>query len=221
MDMKIVLDFLGELKNNNNKGWFDENRGMYQKAKGVFEDLVNILILELKKVDGEVDITGPKECVFRIFRDVRFSKNKSPYKTNFGAYMKKGGRNSPYAGYYLHVEPGDSFIAGGIYMPDPPVLKAVRERISETPEEINRILDSAGFIKFSDGLYDDKLKSAPRGFDKDHPHIELLKYKHYISSIAVKDDFWLSGNLINKVTDIFRSQYPLVKFVNDTVKSVT
>jgi len=218
MDLKIVLDFLGELKNNNNKGWFDKNRDVYKEAKMEFEDFINILILEIKKIDKEIDITLPKECVFRIFRDVRFSKNKSPYKTNFGAYIKRGGRKSIYPGYYIHIEPGDSFIAGGIYMPEPAVLKAVRERVFDHTDEFKKILNSAEFKKRFDGMYDEKLKNAPRGFPKDFPDVELLKYKHYIVSEPVKDKFWLSPDVIKNTKEIFKAQYTFNQFINKAIK---
>ncbi len=218
MNMEVVLNFLEALKNNNNKEWFDKNREVYKKAKTVFDSFVNILILEAKKVDKSIDITEPKESVFRIFRDVRFSKNKSPYKTNFGAYIKRGGRKSIYPGYYIHIEPGDSFIAGGIYMPEPGVLKAVRERIFEYTDEFKAILNSAEFKKHFDGMYDEKLKNSPRGFPKDFPDVELLKYKHYIVSEPVKDKFWLSPNVIKNIKGIFKAQYPFNQFINKAIK---
>ena len=218
MDLKIVMDFLGGLKINNNKEWFDKNRDQYKKSKSEFEELVNILILEAKSVDKSIDINEPKESVFRIFRDVRFSKNKSPYKTNFGAYIKRGGRKSIYPGYYVHIEPGDSFIAGGIYMPEPAVLKAVRERVFEHTDEFKKILNSSEFKKHFDGMYNEKLKNGPRGFPKDFPDIELLKYKHYIVSEPVKDNFWLSADVIKNIKGIFKAQYPFNQFINKAIK---
>ena len=218
MDMKGVLDFLSGLKNNNNKEWFDKNRAVYNEAKDFFEKFVNILILELKKIDKSIDITDAKECVFRIFRDVRFSKNKSPYKSNFGAYIKKGGRKSIYPGYYIHIEPADSFIAGGIYMPEPSVLKAVRERIVSKTDEFKAIFNSDQFKKNFSGLYDEKLKTAPRGFPKDFPDVDLLKYKHYIVSKPVDDEFWFSVDVIRNINTIFRAQFPLNQFLNAAMK---
>ena len=220
MDLKIVSNFLKELKNNNNKEWFDKNRDVYKKAKMEFEDLINVLIFEVKKIDKEIDVTSAKECMFRIFRDVRFSKNKSPYKTNFGAYIKRGGRKSLYPGYYVHIEPGDSFVAGGIYAPEPAVLKAVRQSVFERTDEFKKILNSTDFRKYSKELYDVKLKMAPRGFPKDFSDVELLKYKHYIVSAPVSDKFWLSPNVITDIKDIFKAQYPLNQFINKAIKEI-
>jgi len=218
MDLSIVVDFLKELKKNNNKEWFDRNRNLYKKSKDLFENFVHILILEAKKVDPSIDVTSAAECVFRIFRDVRFSKNKSPYKTNFGAYIKRGGRKSPYPGFYIHIEPGESFIAGGIYMPEPAVLKGIRERILRRTDEFKKILNSTEFKKHFKGLYDEKLKTAPRGFPKDFPDVELLKYKHYVVSEPVEDKFWIQEDLIDNIRDIFQAQFPLNSFLNKAIE---
>ena len=127
--MKDILQFLADLKENNHREWFDANRQRYQKVKVQFEKFVTGLTGELALIDTSIGLLDAKNCVFRIFRDVRFSKDKQPYKTNFGAFIANGGRKSPRAGYYIHIEPGESMAGGGIYMPEAEVLKKVRNEI--------------------------------------------------------------------------------------------
>ena len=136
---KNILLFLNELKNNNNRDWFHANKPKYNEAKVEFENYINNLIPEIGKFDNEIKHLEAKECIFRIFRDVRFSKDKSPYKPNFGAYIVKGGKKSGNAGYYLHIEPENSFLGGGIYMPPSNILKAIRIEIYENIDEFKSI----------------------------------------------------------------------------------
>ena len=130
--MKTILNFLTELKANNNRDWFNENRNQYVKAKSDFEDLINRIIPAIHHFDPDIGSISAKQCVFRIFRDVRFSKDKSPYKTNMGGFIARGGRKGGFAGYYLHLDPEQSFIAGGMHMPFPEELKKVRQEIKNT-----------------------------------------------------------------------------------------
>ncbi|MBK8413382.1 MAG: DUF2461 domain-containing protein [Bacteroidetes bacterium] len=129
MITKRTLDFLKALKKNNNREWFDVNRSKYEEAKADFEKFVETLLPLLSKENSKLKDLKVKDCVFRIYRDVRFSKNKDPYKTNFGAYFVEGGKKSSKAGYYIQIEPGNSFLAGGCWMPEAPVLKAIRQEI--------------------------------------------------------------------------------------------
>ena len=127
--MKNVIPFLEELSKNNSREWFHDNKGRYSVARKEFESFVAALIPRLAELDSELTGLDHKQCIFRIHRDVRFSPDKSPYKTNMGAAMGRGGRKSPYASYYIHIEPGNSFAGGGIWMPQPAALKAMREEI--------------------------------------------------------------------------------------------
>jgi len=220
MDFKSIQEFLIELKFNNNRPWFKENEKRYKAAKQEFSSFIDELIVELKKFDKSIDVESSKECLFRIFRDVRFSKNKEPYKTNFGAFISKGGRKSNYAGYYVHFEPDQSFIGGGIYMPQGPVLKAIRTEIFHEPETFKKIVQSKEFSNSFDGIFGDKLKLAPKGFSKDFEDIELLKHKHYAVSHDVSNDFWLKGNVLKKTVDVFKVQQKLNEFLNKAVDKV-
>ena len=180
------LEFLGKLKENNNREWYHANKSLYQEAKAEFEHLTELLIHETSKFDRSILGLTPKECIFRIFRDVRFSKDKSPYKTNFGTFLTPGGRKAGNAGYYLHIEAGASFIATGIYMPPSNVLRAIRKDIYEHYEEYMEILAQPDLKSHFGEVSGDKLKTPPRGFNKDFEGIEHLKFKSFGLSEPVK-----------------------------------
>lgn len=217
MDLRKALDFLEKLKANNNREWFQANKSFYDDARAEFEECIAVLIPVVRGIDPDVDVVSPKECLFRIFRDVRFSKDKSPYKTNFGAFIAKGGRKGPYAGYYVHIEPGASFVGGGAYMPESQYLKAIRQEIFENTDEYKKIVEGAAFRKFYGGMYGEKLKTAPKGFPKDFPDIDLLKNKHYAVTHRVDDEFWFSGSLVDDVSEMFSALYALNRFLNNAI----
>ncbi|MBE9468413.1 MAG: DUF2461 domain-containing protein [Bacteroidetes bacterium] len=217
MDLKIIFEFLIELQVNNSRVWFKKNNDRYQKAKLEFEQLIEILIPKIKQIDKDIEVSSAKECVFRIFKDVRFSKDKQPYKTNFGAYIAKGGGKSPNAGYYVHFEPDNSFIGGGIYMPEPKILKSIRTEIFENTKDYKDIINNKEFKKYFSEIAGEKLKSAPRGFSKDFVDIDLLKNKHYAVTYSVNNSFWYKKNLIDNISDVFKKQYKFNQFLNNVV----
>lgn len=186
--MKKILSFLSELKENNNREWFQENKPRYQEAHADLLAFLDDMIPKMAEIDPAVQGLEPKKCVFRIYRDVRFSKNKDPYKTNFGASINRGGRKIAAPGYYLHLEPGKSFIGGGIYMPPPPALKAIRNEIYFNSKDFLSIINAPEFAASMELMRDDKLKLAPKGFPKEFEHIDLLKYKHYVVGLTASDD---------------------------------
>ena len=218
MIKKSTLDFLKKLKANNNKDWFDKNRPMYFEVKKEFETLVAKLITQITSFDSAVKNLEPKNCIFRINRDVRFAKDKSPYKTNIGASISPGGKKSMSAGYYVHIEPGNSFLAGGIYMPPAPQLNAIRQEIDYNIPEFKKIISEKEFKKYFGKLDEsDKLKTVPKGYPKDHPEVELLKLKSYLVVHELKDEQILSSNFIQQCTKIFKALYPLDKFLRRAV----
>lgn len=155
-----------------------------------------------------------KDCVFRIYKDVRFSKDKTPYKTNMGASINPDGRKSLIAGYYLHIEPGASFLAGGIYMPEPNILNAVRQEIDYNPKPLLKIFSAASFKKYFNGLDEiDKLKTVPKGFDKNHPQIELLKHKHFIVTRNLSDKDILSKDFDKAVLAGYKAMQPFIEYL--------
>ena len=213
--------FLGQLKLNNNKDWFDMNRPVYARLRKDFEDFIGIVIAEIGKFDREAGLTTAKASVFRINRDTRFSNNKLPYKSNFGAFMAMGGRKGINAGYYIHVEPGECFLAGGIYMPSGPMLKAIRKEIFDNIQEFKEIIHAPAFIKhFESRFGDEKLKSAPRGFPKDFADMDYLKYKHYTVLKSEPDSIYQNPGLINEVIDVFSAIAPFNSFLNHAVEDI-
>jgi len=139
--MKSILPFLTELEKNNNRDWFNANKSKYLEAKKEFDDFIEALITELQLIDPRVAGATAKNTVFRIYKDTRFSKDKTPYKNNMGAYIIGGGRKAQLPGYYIHLQPGESFIAGGMYAPAPDKLKAIRREIVNFPEDIIEVIE--------------------------------------------------------------------------------
>jgi uncharacterized protein (TIGR02453 family) len=215
--MKKTFDFLKSLKNNNNKDWFDKNKQQYLDAKAEFEHLVDGVIKGIARSDKKIppDMKG-KDCTFRIYKDVRFSKDKTPYKTNMGASINPGGRKSMQAGYYLHLEPGACFLAGGMWMPEPEALNAIRQEIDYNPKPLLKLMSAASFKKYFKGLdEDDKLKTAPKGFEKDHPHIELLKNRHFIVSCQLSDKLILGKEAEKEIVAGFKAMQPLIEYLRE------
>lgn len=215
MIQQSSLKFLSTLKKNNNRDWFQANKKEYDAVKKDFIDYVQKLIAGISTFDKKVSGLEAKNCVFRINRDVRFSHDKSPYKTNMGANISPGGKKSPAAGYYFHVEPGGSFIAGGMFQPEPDKLKAVREDIIYDPDDFKKIIGSKEFKKHYSKLWDEgKLKTAPKGFDKEHPDIDLVKYKSYIAVKNLSDKEVLDKNLVKNALEAFKALKPMNDFLN-------
>ncbi|MBN1416732.1 MAG: DUF2461 domain-containing protein [Bacteroidales bacterium] len=214
-----ILSFLKDLKNNNSREWFDINRSRYQEARTAFELYVSLVMAEIQQFDKEAVKTTPKDCIFRIFRDIRFSHDKTPYKNNFGAYIAKGGRKSPLAGYYLHIEPGASMLAGGIYMPRPDVLKAIRTSIYHNVEEFKEILSHPSFRKHFGEIEAPRLSTAPKGFPKDFMDIALLQFKYYTVARGVPDSAVVKPGFTDEIKEVFKAMVPFNRFLNDAVSN--
>ncbi|MDK2978676.1 MAG: hypothetical protein PWP52_1390 [Bacteroidales bacterium] len=213
-----LFHFLSELKQNNHKEWFYEHKPVYQILRTQFEQLIAQTILDIAQFDNSVKTIEPKQCIFRINRDIRFSKDKSPYKTNFGGFIAPGGRNSGYAGYYIHLEPNNCFLGGGIYMPPPGRLKAVRTEIFENTEEFKKIIHHKNFKKHFNGIIQGQmLKTAPKGFPKDFNDIDLLKYKHYTVIRKMSEELVTSDKFANEIREGFRALYPFNHFINQGI----
>lgn len=212
-----TLAFLSDLKANNNKPWFDANRPAYESARADFIALVTQLLDGLASIDtaiGETPLQA-KNCIFRINRDVRFSTNKSPYKSNFGAWFNAGGKQSPTAGYYLNLEPGGSFVAGGLYMPDAGMLATVRQEIDYNLADFEQILTQPTFVKqFGQLNRDDVLQRPPKGYDAGNPAIEYLKLKSFTASRPLADAALTKPDLVKQVLTAFGSLQPLVTYLN-------
>jgi len=215
--MKEILDFLNDLEKNNNREWFEQNRARYEATRNQFLVFTELLNNEIRTFDPEVPILAPKDCMFRIFRDVRFSNDKRPYKTNYGSFIARGGRKSGYAGYYLHLQPGSSFLGGGVYMPPSDRLKAIRQEIYLDPKGFMEIKDDPEFQKYLPDEYDDKLKTAPRDFPKDWEYIHLLRNKSYAYGRNLTDEEILSPSLIENVLETFKVLSRMNHFLNQAI----
>lgn len=213
-----TLHFLIDLSLNNHKTWFEDNRKAYEAARADFTEFIQDVIDTFGKTDPAIRNIRAKDCLFRINRDVRFSKNKNPYKNNFGASINAGGRKSmDQAGYYFHLEPDNSFTGGGLYDPSPEKLLQIRQKIQSDHSNFKKILGTPSFrTVYGDLSRDDHytLKRVPKGFDQQDPAAEYLKLKSYIGMIRVEDDTLVSKDLKTKTVNAFKALQPVVDFIN-------
>jgi uncharacterized protein (TIGR02453 family) len=217
-----TINFLKELKKNNNKPWFDLNRKKYESAKADFAAFIQQVIDRHGKKDPGISTLLAKDCMFRINRDTRFAKDKTPYKTNFGASINKGGKKAwNTAGYYFHLEPGSCFTGGGIYMPEPDILKKIRQEIDYNLPAFKKILSSKKFSAVYKGLDkspDYLLSRVPKGFEADNPAAEYLKLKSYIAMVPISNADLSSKDLVKKTVAAFEALQPLIEFINQGVE---
>jgi len=215
MPTNDILQFLEELKQNNTREWFAENKQKYEKANKSLLTLVEQLIPVVQRIDSSIGALTAKDCVFRIYRDTRFSPDKTPYKTNMGAYFARGGRKSIYAGYYMHLEPGNSMLAGGIWMPEPEALKRIRQEIYYNSAEFKSLLESKSFKdNFGTLSEEGKLKNPPRDFPADFPDIELLKNKNFTMFHSLSDEKVKSEDFTKEFSKVFEAMKPINEFLN-------
>lgn len=218
---KNTLIFLQNLSQNNNREWFTENKKQYTDSQENMILFIEDLIAEMGVFDEDILKTDAKKALFRIYRDVRFSKDKSPYKNNMGASLGMG-KGSQKAGYYLHVEPDKSFLASGIYMPDSAALKTIRKEISLYSEDFLKIVNQKDFKKlFKELDQDDKLKKIPQGFEKEDPMAEYLKLKNFIVVYPLKDEDLIHKDAAKKFSEIFKAAKPLNDFLNSAILNST
>ena len=215
-----TLQFLLALKTNNNKAWFDINRPRFENAKQDLLQLVNSIIKRLGKKDADIAILTAKDCVFRQNRDVRFSKDKSPYKINMGINLNRGGKKLNNAGYYFHLEPGNnSFAGGGLWMPEAPHLAKVRQEIDYCWDEFQKMILKKSFRdSFGDlNTKEHTLSREPKGYEKDNPAIKYLKLKSFVALQPLSDSELTSKDLLNKLMARFESIQPLIQFLNRSI----
>jgi uncharacterized protein (TIGR02453 family) len=214
---KSTIEFLSDIKFNNNREWFINNRSRYDASRANFETFVQSVIDNIALFEPIIKGLDVKNCTYRFNRDIRFSNDKSPYKTHFGAFIVRGGKKNgdKFGGYYIHIEPGNSIIAGGAYMPPANWLSAIRENICEKPGELLKIISAKEFIKYFGKLDGEKLKKAPKGYPSDHQYIELLKLKSYLIVNEVNDKNVLKPDYFDHVIKTFKAMKPLNDFLND------
>ena len=216
-----TIKFLKDLSKNNNKPWFDAHRRQYEDVKSDFAGFIQTVIDKHAKKDPAIGHLKAKDCTFRINRDVRFSKDKSPYKNNMGAYINQGGKKSLLGGYYFHCQPGQSFVGGGLWMPMPPELKKVRQEIDYNLDAFKRIIGSKKFREVYGGLSKDAeyvLSRVPKGYEADNPAAEFLKMKSFVAMTPIKDAELSSKDLLKKVSTAFETLQPMLTFINQSIE---
>ena len=212
VDLKPVFDFLSSLKEHNNKPWFEEHRTDYELARERFESFVDGLILEYGSIEDFGGITA-KDCVMRIYRDTRFSKDKSPYKTSMGATLAPGGKKSTSLGYHLQPR-NESLIAGGLYMPSPEQLARFRMAIDQDAAPFKAILKDKEFKKDFGSLEGEKVRTVPQGYPREHPEIELLRFKQVVAVHHLSDETVLSPTFGTHMIKIFKAMKPFLDYLN-------
>jgi uncharacterized protein (TIGR02453 family) len=219
MIQKSTLAFLKKLKQHNDREWFEKNKAHYLAAKEDMVQMVQRLITELGKFEPAVKGLEAAKCLFRIYRDVRFSKDKRPYKINLSAIVSPGGKQvHDKPGYYIHIQPGESFIAGGIWQPEPPLLAAIRQEIDYNADEFTGIVNQRDFKKYFGKLSDeDKLKTVPKGYDKAHPQIEFLKLKSFIAERSFTDAQVTSSSFVKELAKTAKAMQGLNRFLERAI----
>ena len=217
-----TVSFLKELKKNNNKTWFDNHKSKYLSAKIDFENFVHEIIITISAFDDDIKELQAKNCTFRINRDIRFSKDKTPYKTNMGASFNRGGKKSIFAGYYFHLEPGGkSFVGGGLWMPEAIGLKKLRQEIDYCFPEFKKIITSPSFKNQYQGLEMNEgqmLVNVPKGYDKENPAASFLKLKSFVATKNIRDTLLTKAGLAKETEQAFKALMPLVKFMNRSME---
>jgi len=219
MIQATTIQFLKGLHKNNNREWFLANKVKYEAAKENFFHFVEATLVEIQKFDKSLAELTAKQCVFRINRDVRFSKNKEPYKNNFGASFNKGAKKINVAGFYFHLEPGTSFVGGGLWMPEAAELQKIRQEIDYNFKEFNRIITQKKFTNtFGTLSQEAKLSRPPKGYGIDNPAIEHLKLKSFTAVTSIEDTSILEKNLVSKTVETFKILSPLIHFLNRAIE---
>ncbi len=217
-----TLAFLKKLKKNNVREWFEKNRPSFETAKEDFSALINAVIHQHGKKDATIAGLTAKECLYRINRDVRFSKNKAPYKSHLAASLIRGGKKSDFAGYYIHLEPGNSFVGGGRYQVEPDMLKKIRQEIDYSWEEFQKIIISKKFVSVygdldrSEGM---SLSREPKGYEKDNPAIDYIKLKSWVAITPLSDADVTGKDAVKKITTALEALQPLLIFLNRAIEA--
>ena len=212
--LQHTLDFLRDLREHNNREWFKQNRARYDKAYAAWEDLIQELIVRFEVVDDLGGVT-PAQTMYRINRDVRFSPDKSPYKIWFGALLGTEGRKTLGRSYYVQLAPNDSFLGGGLYMISPAELDVVRRGIADDSRSLRAVLDSESFKHYFGTMTGEQLKTAPKGYAKDDPNIDLLRYKQFLAGCSLTDEQVISNDFVDYTLEVFLALKPFVTYFYD------
>ncbi len=210
-----TLKFLKDIKKNNNRDWFTEHKTRYTETREEFISFVQHIINQISKFDPPIEQVSAKKAVFRIYRDTRFSKDKTPYKINIGAHLNAfANKVHDRAGYYIHIEPGNCFLAGGAYLPPGTWIKAIRKEIDYDAKSLRKIIASASFKKYFGEIQGEQLKCNPRDYPKDHPDIDLLKYKSFLAVHPLTDAQVKDENFDKHCIKVFKALKPFDDYLN-------
>lgn len=213
----LILHFLRELIANNNREWFQQHRSLYEAANRAFQDYLSEVIGRIARFDEEIKHVQPKDCMYRIYRDTRFSPDKTPYKNHMGGYINARGKNADYCGYYIHFQPGECLLGGGSLDLPPRILKAVRQSIYDNIDEFVSFAEDPAFKQYFPIIGEDFVKTAPKGFPRDFEHIDYLRCRQYVCSYPVSDDFFLQPDAMDRIEEVFRQFKRFADFVNYTI----
>ena len=217
-NIKLILDFLADLRENNQKEWMDANRSRFERAKEEFKSLVSYILESMKQYDPALSALEAKDCIFRINRDIRFSKDKTPYKSWMSAVFSEGGKKSMNPLYYLHLQPGnETMAAAGLYEPTGDQMRKIRQEIDYNAPELKEIITTSTFVQNFGEIQGEKLSRAPKGYQPDHPNIEFLKLKSYVAIRKFSDKDALDANFADEVVTTFRAAQPFNEFLNVAV----
>lgn len=216
-NISFIFQYLKELYENNNRQWFNEHKEDYQKARLNFESLISSLINRIALFDDSVKGIQPQDCLYRIYRDTRFSLDKTPYKTHMGGYVNAKGKKSVHCGYYVHIENGNCLLAGGSLCYPPFILKALRQSVYDNIDEFRNIVEDPQFKQYFPVIGETFLKTAPKGFPKDFEYLDYLKCKEYTCTCYLSDNVFLAPDFLDKAEDIFRQLKRFADFVNFTI----
>lgn len=217
LELQPVLTFLGELSRNNNKPWFEAHRGDYEQARSAYEALIERLIDELRQSDRLENLKA-KDCVRRIYRDIRFSKDKSPYKTYMGAHIAPGGRKSTRLGYHLMLSPGHTMLAGGLYAPSSAQLSRFRQAIDRDSRQYKALTGKPAFKRTFGEIEGEGLKTAPRGYAKDHPEIEILRRKQILVTQIFEDHEVTASDFVRRVVQSCGVMKPFLDYLTEVTR---
>ncbi len=219
MDFKHLLDFLARLSKNNTKEWFDANKKEYDSLRKEWIGFVGECITTIGSFDKRFASLDPKKCIFRINRDIRFSKDKSPYKNNFGMSLSLNDKKEEFCGYYLHIQPNNCFIAGGSYMPMPDTLAKIRQEIDYNLPAFKKIVLAKDFKSLFGEITGEKLVRPPKGYDAENPAIEYLKLKGFIAERKLTHKELSDAAFVKTFAETAKSIRPLIDFLSVAIDS--
>lgn len=208
-----TLRFLSQLRKNNNRDWFELHRAEYEIVKSSWEEFISATIAALSQKDNRLVGLEAKHCVFRIYRDVRFSNDKTPFKKHLSAAIGKGGRKSPLPGLYIHIEPNENWVGGGMWRPESPLLKKVRQEIDYNWDDFNKIISTRSFKKMFGELYDDKMTLLPKGYAKDNPAADVLRYRSFVYGRTFTNEEVMHPTFLRELQKTYAALLPFFNFL--------